>query len=324
MSAKKRALPLPFSLDSLVRDDHPYRVLLRTVPFRDLCGPLARLYSPLGRKGYPPEALFKALCLQWMEDLSDREAERFLEENLAGKLFCGFGLRERTPDHSTFHTMRERLGPQGAAELFQRVGEALERAGLARGVFTFVDATHLISKASVWEQRDRGIQAGIERLSNETVGRVSSDPDARFGRKGGFRWHGYKIHVAVDMHEGLVVRVAATPASVEDQAAAELVLPKSGMVFADKAYSFGKARRAIAERGLHSGAVMRKDMKGKDFDKDRWLSALRMPYEGTFARFEKRARYRGLSGASFQASMQALAHNLKRLVRIGAPPLEMA
>ena len=259
-----------------------------------------------------------------MEDLSDREAERFLEENLAGKLFCGLPLGEPTPDHSTFGAMRERLGPEGAAQMLERVGQALERAGLARGVFTFVDATHLISKASVWEQRDRGIQAGIERLSNETVSEVSSDPDARFGRKGGFRWHGYKVHVAVDMSEGLVVNVAATPANVEDQAAAELVLPNGGMVFGDKAYCSGKARRAIQERGLHSGAVMRNDMLGKDFDKDRWLAAVRMPYEGVFAGFQKRARYRGLRRVSFQATMQALAHNLKRLVRIAPPPLEMA
>jgi hypothetical protein len=33
-----------------------------------------------------------------MEDLSDRELARFLQENTAGKWFCGFGLCEATPD----------------------------------------------------------------------------------------------------------------------------------------------------------------------------------------------------------------------------------
>ena len=37
-----------------------------------------------------------------MEDLSDRELERFLQENLAGKYFCGFSLEDDTPDHSYF------------------------------------------------------------------------------------------------------------------------------------------------------------------------------------------------------------------------------
>lgn len=45
-----------------------------------------------------------------MEDLSDRELERFLEENLAGELFCGFEMGEVTPDHSSFEVMRTRLG----------------------------------------------------------------------------------------------------------------------------------------------------------------------------------------------------------------------
>ena len=35
-----------------------------------------------------------------MENLSDRELERFLQENTAGKWFCGFGLLETTLDHT--------------------------------------------------------------------------------------------------------------------------------------------------------------------------------------------------------------------------------
>ena len=54
------------------------------------------------RKGYHIESGFTALLLQWMEDLSDRELERFLQENNAGKLFCGFSLLEKNPDHSNF------------------------------------------------------------------------------------------------------------------------------------------------------------------------------------------------------------------------------
>ena len=45
-----------------------------------------------------------------MEDLSDRELERFLQENNAGKWFCGFELCERTPDHTVFCDARKRIG----------------------------------------------------------------------------------------------------------------------------------------------------------------------------------------------------------------------
>ena len=40
-----------------------------------------------------------------MKDLSDRELERFLQENNAGKWFCKFELSYRTPDHTTFFSI---------------------------------------------------------------------------------------------------------------------------------------------------------------------------------------------------------------------------
>jgi len=92
-------------IEDLVRPDHPYRKLLSIVDFRRLCKPLRSLFCEgRGRKGYHIESGFAALILQWMENLSDRELERFLQENTAGKLFCGFSLLEKTPDHSYFST----------------------------------------------------------------------------------------------------------------------------------------------------------------------------------------------------------------------------
>lgn len=309
--------------EDLVRKDHPYRRLLALVPFEELCSPLRAKYSRLGRAGYPVDCVFKALLLQWMEDLSDRELERFLEENVAAKLFCGFTLTEGTPDFSTFSLARTRIGTQGLAGLFNAVRESLRAAGLVREVFTFVDATQLISKANLWNERDKAIEAGIKKLDNQTVGKLAADKQARFGRKGGTKWFGYKIHAGIDMSHGLISRVAATPANVEDEKGARHVLPRQGMVFADKAYCTGDARRQMRRRGLHSGAILRTPMRGKNPEKDRWLSSVRMPYEGTFSRFEKKARYRGVAKCQFQALMQAFSHNFKRLLAIDAPPLTL-
>jgi IS5 family transposase len=323
MSLRKRNLQplLGHAVSDLVKETHPYRRLLSMVPFEELCKPLEGLYSRRGRSGYAASTMFKALLLQWMEDLSDRELERYLEENVAAKFFCGFELGDETPDHSSFRVMRGRIGTQGLAELFNRVRDALKVAGLVREVFTFVDATHLISKLDMWKERDRLIGEGEAKLNNETVGKVAVDPQARFGKKGRLRWYGYKIHAGVDMSHGFIARVAVTPANVEDEKAMRHVLPRQGMVLADKAYCVGQAIGAMRRRGLHSGAILRKKMKAKNPDKDRWLNSVRMPYEGTFSKFQKRARYRGTTKCQFQAFMQALAHNMKRLVAIDALPL---
>jgi IS5 family transposase len=311
------------TVSDLVRVDHPYRRLLELIPWDELCAPLEEKYSELGRAGYPVATIFKALVLQWMEDLSDRELERYLEENNAGKLFCGFGLMDSTPDYSTFCVARKRIGTQGLANLFNAVRESLKEAGLVREVFTFVDATHLISKNDLWRERDKAVKAGKEKLDNSFVSKVSADQEARFGRKGRLKWFGYKIHAGVDMSNGFICRVAATPANVEDTPAARHVLPRNGMVFADKAYGVGVSAYEMRRRGLHSGAILKNDMKAKNADKDRWLSSVRAPYESTFSQFEKRARYRGLVKCQFQAFMQALVFNCKRLVSIGAPPLKL-
>ena len=47
--------------------------------------------------------------------------------------------------------------------------------------FNFVDATHLISKANLWKERDKIIKAKYEKLNNETLHKVAHDKEARIG-----------------------------------------------------------------------------------------------------------------------------------------------
>ena len=113
-------------IGELVRADHPYRKLLSIVDFKKLCKPLRELFCEnRGRKGYHTESGFAALVLQWMEDLSDRELERFLEENTAGKWFCGFSLLEKTPDHSYFSALLLKIGTQRLSKLFKKFNAQL-------------------------------------------------------------------------------------------------------------------------------------------------------------------------------------------------------
>ena len=98
------------TIDELVSADHPYRPMLRVLDFGKLTRPLVKLYSDLGRGGYPVEQGFRCLLLQYIEDLSDRQAERFLRENLAAKLFCGFELLTATPEFSYFSRCGVELG----------------------------------------------------------------------------------------------------------------------------------------------------------------------------------------------------------------------
>ena len=88
-----------------------------------------------------------------------------MQENLAGKWFCGFGLSEKTPDHSFFSDFRKRLGTKRLMDIFNRQRVSLKAAGLIREVFTFVDASKLVSKLSTWDDRDRAIAKGLEKFN---------------------------------------------------------------------------------------------------------------------------------------------------------------
>jgi len=102
-----------------------------------------------GRPGYHIESGFAALVLQWMEDLSDRQLEKFLQENVSGKLFCGFNMTEKTPDHTCFSELRKRIGTSKLREMFNLVNDKLLSKGLVSNVFTFVDASTMIFKLAL-------------------------------------------------------------------------------------------------------------------------------------------------------------------------------
>ena len=182
-----------------------------------------------GRKEKGVEFGLRTLVLPFIEDLSDREMERYLQENNSGKWFCDLALGEKTPDHSYFGNFRKHLGTERLMALFSQVRDRLKSMGLIREVFTFVDASQWVSKLTTWDDRDKAIKAGLETFNNDTAPKVAADSQARFGCKGNKKyWFGYKEHVSVDRQSGLINKVAATSAEVTDAQGLAHVCPTGG------------------------------------------------------------------------------------------------
>ena len=308
------------SLDDLVPSTHSYRKFAKIWCFDGVSKQLAHKEHRNGYKGYGGLRLFTCLLLQFMEDLSDRELERYLQENTAAKWFCGFGLCERTPDYSVFSKVRRRLGTHFLSGVFSDLRVQLKAQGFMNEVFTFVDASHLIAKATLWEERDKAIQQKYTQLNNNVLPKVAKDRQARIGCKGKTKyWYGYKKHVSVDMQSGLINKVAITPANVTDGQGMKHVCPNQGAVYADKGYCVDSAKQACAIKGVHVAAIQKNNMKGKDKDKDRWLSGIRSPYERVFSQQARRVRYSGVSNNQFAEFMYAICFNLKRLTVLDPP-----
>lgn len=304
-------------LEQSVRADHPFRIMNELVDFDRSARTYRHLYSSTGTKGIPIEQAIRLLIIQWLEDYSDREMERALQENLAIKWFCGFDLTDTTPDHSFFGKFRTRLGTKNLGEIFQALNDIFRAAGLIGDTFSFVDATGIVTKTALWEERDRALAAGEATVNNRNVKQFAADQEARYGAKGkSTYWFGYKRHLAVDMRQGIVTKVAVTPANVTDAQALQHVMPRSGAVIADKGYDTNAAHTLLKSQAIHAGIIQKNNRTTKDHAKDRFLSRLRMPFESSFAKLHRRAKYRGVKKVQFQAFAEAICFNLKRFVTV--------
>jgi IS5 family transposase len=303
--------------DAVVPRNHPFRKLNDIIDWSELFTPIAECYSSTGTPGIDVEKGVKALLIQFWEDYSDREMEKCARENFAVRWFCSWGLMEATPDYSYFSKLRKRIGAKRIAELFNRINDILEGYGLFGNVFTFIDASTIITKTALWEERDRAIKDGAKKLNNTNVHKYAADNDARWGAKSKKNiWFGHKRHTAVDMRYGLVKKVTVTAANVPDFKAVKSIAPKQGAVFMDKMYDTKKTDAILNARGIHASTIRKNNNRTKNRDLDRWRSGIRMPFEGVFSKMSKRARYRGHAKVVMQAFLQAITHNLKKAVRI--------
>lgn len=280
--------------------------LVKWYRFEKVLGPLRD--GSAGRPAYPAGVMFKVLLLQSLYGLSDAETEEALADRLSFRRFAGLALVDAVPDHSTICRFRNLLIEQELLEkLFAELDQQLDKAGLILRRGTMLDATVIESSAA--RPGDR---------------RVSSDPDARFTRRAGRQGSsfGYKAHVGVDEGSGLIRAVVTTPANVNDTVPADgLVRGDEQAVLADAAYHTHAREAALKARGIKP-RLMRRANKHHPLPPrlrryNRLIGRRRAAVETTFATLKHRMglsliRYRGLTKASAQVLIAAMAINLRR------------
>lgn len=262
-----------------------------------------------GRPGYRPLLMFKALLLQSLYGLSDAELEEALNDRLSFRRFVGLSLEDETPDHTTLCRFRNRLIEQRLLEkLFAEFQRQMDVAGVIVKRGTMLDAT-VIETAS----------------ARPPEGEAGQDPDAAFTRrkgKGGSSY-GYKAHVAVDQGSGVIRRVVTTPANITDTTPADLlVCGDEREVYADRAYDSRPRREWLKTLGIKP-RIARRANKHHPVLPPRLrryndlIARRRAAVETTFATLKRRMgftviRYIGLTKASAQILLAAMAFNLRR------------
>ena len=168
-----------YDLEKLVRTDHPLREAAWVVNFRHLATRFWKALKTLGRRGYGLDVGIKCLFLQFWYDLSDRELEDRLRDDMAFRWFCGFKLEDETPDHTYFCRIRTLLGPEKIGKIFRLIVEKAEEKKIVRKVFTFVDATAIKTKETTWAERDKALADGAEKLNTARTKTRGSGAKAR-------------------------------------------------------------------------------------------------------------------------------------------------
>jgi len=286
--------------------------LVRWYRFEKLIGHLRDETGP-GRPGYPVLVLFKALLLQSLYGLSDRELEEALDDRLSFRRFVGLSLEQAVPDHTVLNRFRNRLIAEGLLDkLFGELDKQLEKAGVMLKRGTMLDAT-VIEAVSARPNGDR----------------PSPDPDAGFAKRQGKTGSvfGYKAHVGVDEGSGLIRSVLTTPANVNDTTPADqLIRGDERVVWADAAYHTHARERALKARCIKPRLCRRANKHHPQLPArlklyNRLIARRRAAVETTFATLKNRMhltriRYVGLIKASAQITLAAIAFNLRRWVAI--------
>jgi IS5 family transposase len=155
--------------------------------------------------------------------------------------FLKLSLGDAVPDEKTIWLFREQLTETGGTKrLFNEFDEFLQEKGYCarRGQIIYASIVEAPLQCNSREE-NRQIKAGQIPEDWNGLKKRQKDTDARWTRKNGQNYHGYKNHIDIDVEHKLIRGYEVTPASVYDSQVFETLLDKddsSRDVWADSAY----------------------------------------------------------------------------------------
>lgn len=336
--------------DQMVPKDHFLRVLKDLFDWDAFGEQLIDIYAGHAEAGappYDPVLILRMLFLSFLYNLSGRDTERFVNENIPAHFFLDLAITDPAPDHSSLSVFTNRLIAAGEGARLQAIlDELLQQAmghGLRIGRIQLLDSVHTVADVNPEKEKKR-----------EKKGQSPRDPDARLVRKGKRKvvepdgtevekeitYQGYKTHVSMDAATRIVTSLLATWGnSADNKAFPELFahdlflgLP-THTYGGDRAYDDTDIFERLEQQGMHVGIKLRKSRtEKKDPNKERWIALqqtqhyqvavrVRSRVEQPFGQAKdkhgfERCRYLGLAKFRFQAYMTFMVLNAKRMVKL--------
>ena len=286
--------------------------------------------SKAGRKPIDTIVMVRMLILQSLYNLSDEQVEYQVSDRMSFTRFLKLGIEDRIPDGTTLWLFREKLSKAGLIEtLFERFGQHLEAKGyIARGG-QMVDATIVaVPKQRNTREENETVKAGQtpEDWEQKPAKNRQKDKDARWTKKHGKSFFGYKNHVNADARHKLIRSYDVTDASVHDSQKLDGLLNTANTsqnVYADSAYRSAETEAKLDERGfksrIHNRASRNHPLSNAQVEANRKKSKVRARIEHVFGAQENTPGGRiirtiGAIRARAKIGLQNFVYNVRRLV----------
>jgi len=324
-------------LEAISAKGDPLEIIEATVPWESFRAEIEAATRPkpeerkskAGRKPYDAVLMFKVLVLQTLYNLADEQLEYLIRDRLSFMRFLGLGLEDEVPDATTVWLFREALAQAGRIEkLFALFGQHLQAKGyIARGG-QIIDATIVpVPKQRNSREENEAIKEGQtpEDWEKKPAKNRQKDKDARWTKKHGLSFYGYKNHVNADAKHKLIRKWAATDASPHDSQEFEGLLDKantSSDVWADSAYRSAEIERKLKDKGFKS-RIHTRGRRGTPLSEaqqkaNTTRSKVRVRIEHIFGDQEngmggKLVRTIGIVRARVKIGLMNLVYNMRRL-----------
>jgi IS5 family transposase len=186
--------------------------------------------------------------------LSDDTLEFQILDRLSFTRFLGIGIGGKVPDATTIWRFREELVGAGVVEgLFKKFDSFLRDNGFQARKGQIIDASivNVPKQRNSRDENSRIKQGEIPDGWNENKKR-QKDVDARWTKKNGHHFFGYKNHIVIDAKHKLIRDYTVTDAAVHDSQVFEELLDednRSRDVWADSAYRSEEALAMLKKQG---------------------------------------------------------------------------
>ncbi len=247
LPAEQNALFYEFNLEHHILDNHLLRQIDKFLDFDQIRQHLQFFYSHTGRPSIAPELMIRMLIVGYCYGI--RSERRLCEEinfNLAYRWFCQIGLEDEVPNHSTFS--KNRHGRYRASDIFRFVFDSVVQRcveeGLVKGEGFAIDAS--LVKADVsrqrairgseiinWgpsEEQSRPVREYLSALDEKPNLKSKpksislTDPTARWTAAKGPAIFAYSTNIMIDVENGVIMDVEATPGFRTDEVESTKVL----------------------------------------------------------------------------------------------------